>query len=223
MQGEHLATRLEDPPAWLDEFVAQVAEVFSPARACNVITALGQLLIDEHPNHPQALLDRARRPGRSLGPLARSLEAFFTEGGLAMATDHAVQLAAGRRKRRTDAVPATLRPAVVSFAESLLTARVRAHRAGTLPRSDRTIDIALATVRDLALLLDYERGKQDWSTVDVGDIEGFLNLQPNNRPRRLTVLRQFFRLPAPAVSFSSTRPAVSLASSPRDFAAERSP
>ena len=141
MQGEHLATRLEDPTCGgLDEFVAQVAEVFSPARACNVITALGQLLIDEHPNHPQALLDRARRPGRSLGPLARSLEAFFTEGGLAMATDHAVQLAAGRRKRRTDAVPATLRPAVVSFAESLLTARVRAHRAGTLPRSDRTIE-----------------------------------------------------------------------------------
>ena len=29
--------------------------------------------------------------------------------------------------------------------------------------------------------------------VDVGDIEIFLNLQPGNRPRRLTVLRQFFR------------------------------
>ncbi len=49
------------------------------ARACTVLTALGRLLIDEHPNHPQALLDRARRPGRSLGPLARSLETFFTE------------------------------------------------------------------------------------------------------------------------------------------------
>lgn len=89
--------------------------------------------------------------------------------------------------------PAMLRPAVASFAESLLTARARARRAGTLPRSDRTIDVALATVRDLALFLDHQRGKQDWSTVDVADIEEFLNLQPNNRPRRLTVLRQFFR------------------------------
>ena len=52
---------------------------------------------------------------------------------------------------------------------------------------------ARATVRDLAMFLNQERGKQDWSTVDVADIEEFLNLQPNNRPRRLTVLRQFFR------------------------------
>jgi site-specific recombinase XerD len=193
VQGERLAARLEDPPAWLDEFAAHIAEVYSPARACNVLTALGRLLIDGHPNHPQALLDRARRPGRSLGPLARLLEAFFTERGLAMPTDHVEQLAAGRRKRRIDAVPATLRPAVVSFAASLLTARARARRAGTLPRSNRTIDVALATLRDLALFLNDERGKQDWSTVDVGDIEEFLNLQPNNRPRRLTVLRQFFR------------------------------
>ena len=191
--GEHLAARLEDPPAWLDEFIADIAEVYSPARACSVITALGRLLIDEHPNHPQALLDRARRPGRSLGPLARSLGVFFTERGLAMPSDHVEQLAAGRRNRRVDAVPATLRPAVASFAASLLTARARARRAGTLPRSDRTIDVALATLRDLALFLDHGRGKQDWSTVDVGDIEEFLTLQPNNRPRRLTVLHQFFR------------------------------
>ena len=109
VQGEHLAARLEDSPAWLDEFVAHVAEVYSPGRACNVLTALGRLLIDKQPNYPQALLDRARRPGRSLGPLARSLEAFFTEG-LAMPTDHAEQLAAGRRKRRIDAVLAPLRP-----------------------------------------------------------------------------------------------------------------
>ncbi len=193
VQGEHLAAQLDDPPAWLDEFVAHVAEVYSPARACNVITSLSRRLIDEHPNHPHALLDRARRPGRSLGTLARSLEVFFTERGLAMATDHAEQRAAGRRQRRVDAVPVTLRPAAASFAESLLTARTRALRAGTLPRSDRTIDVALATLRDLALFLNHGRGKQDWSTVDVADIEEFLNLQPNNRPRRLTVLRQFFR------------------------------
>ena len=71
--------------------------MYSPGRACNVLTALGRLLIDEHPNHPQAVLDRARRPGRSMGPLARAVEAFFTERGLAMPTDQAEQLAAGRR------------------------------------------------------------------------------------------------------------------------------
>jgi site-specific recombinase XerD len=191
--GEHLAARLEDPPAWLDAFVVQVAGVYSPGRACNILTALGRLLLDGQPNHPQALLDCARTPGRSLGPLARSLQAFFTERGLAMPTDHAEQLAAGRRKRRIDAVPATLRPAVAAFAESMLTTRTRARRAGTLPRSDRTIETALATLRDLARFLNDERGKQDWSTIDVADIEEFLNLQPDNRPRRLTVLRQFFR------------------------------
>jgi hypothetical protein len=145
VQGEHLAARLEDPPVWLDEFIVHVAEVFSPSRACNVLTVLGRRLLDEHSNHPQALLDRAPRSGRSLGPLARSLEVFFTERGLAMPTDHAEQLATGRRQRRIDAVPASLRLAVASFAESLLTARARARRAGTLPRSDRTIDVALAT------------------------------------------------------------------------------
>lgn len=110
-----------------------------------------------------------------------------------MPTDHAQRLAEQRRQRRVDAVPAPLRPAVASYAESLLTARARARRAGTLPRSDRTIDVALAIVRDLALFLDHEQGKQDWSTIDIADIETFLNLQPNNRPRRLTVLHQFFR------------------------------
>lgn len=44
-------------------------------------------------------------------------------------------------------------------------------------------------LRDLALFLNDERGKQKWSKVDVIDIEDFLNLQPNDRPRRLTVLR----------------------------------
>jgi hypothetical protein len=35
-----------------------------------MITQMGRLLADEHPNHPQALLDRARWTGRSMGPLA---------------------------------------------------------------------------------------------------------------------------------------------------------
>ena len=181
------------PPSWLDDFVAYLAAHYCPAQACKLISTLARLLEGEHPNHPQSVLERARRPGRSMGSLARSLEAFFTERGLAMATDQAERLAAGRRQKRIDATPAGMRAAVAAFAESMLRARNRARRAGTRPRADRTIESALATVRDLACFLDTERGKQDWALVDVADIEAFLAEWPNNRGRRLTVLGQFFR------------------------------
>ncbi|WP_207939085.1 tyrosine-type recombinase/integrase [Actinomadura darangshiensis] len=157
-----------------------------------MIGDLGRLLEDQHSNHPQALLERARLPGRSMGPLARALETFFTDRGLALATDQAEQLAAGRRRRRIDAVPEPLRPAVESFNTFMLRSRERARRAGTLPRSDVTIDGKLSTVRDLAKLIT-ERGKQDWALVEVHDIEAFLNILPKGRSRRLTITRQFFR------------------------------
>lgn len=158
-----------------------------------MITTLGRLLTDEHPNLPQALLARARKPGRSMGSLARALEDFFTDHGLALPTDQADLLAAGRRQRRIDAVPEPLRPATASFAESLLRARERARRAGTRPRSDHTVETALATLRDLARFLVSDRSKNQWALVDVGDIEAFLATLPMARKRRLTVLRQFFR------------------------------
>jgi integrase len=192
--GAGLAARLASPPDWLDGFIAHLAGAYSPARACQLITALG-LLLDEdgQPAHPQALIERARWPGRSMGPLARSLETFFTEHGLALATDHAEQLAAGRRQRRVGAVPGPLRPAADGFASFMLASRERARRAGTRPRSDHTVEAALATMRDLALFLADERGKRDWALADVHDIEAFLATLPRGRKRRLTVLRQFFR------------------------------
>jgi site-specific recombinase XerD len=192
--GAGLAARLAGPPDWLDGFIAHLAGSYSPGRAASLITVLGRLIEDEgQPGHPQALLERARWQGRSMGPLARSLETFFTEHGLALPTDHAEQLAAGRRQRRIDAVPGPLRPAVAGFADSMLAARARARRAGTRPRSDHTIETALATMRDLALFLEAERGKRDWALADVHDIEAFLATLPRARKRRLTVLRQFFR------------------------------
>lgn len=192
--GAGLAARLASPPDWLDGFTAHLAGAYSPARACQLITALGRLLDEDgQPVHPQALLERARWQGRSMGPLARSLETFFTEQGLALPTDHAGQLAAGRRRRRVGAVPGPLRPAVDGFASWMLAARERARRAGTRPRSDHTVEAALATMRDLALFLAGERGKQDWALADVHDIEAFLATLPRARKRRLTVLRQFFR------------------------------
>jgi integrase len=192
--GAGLAARLASPPDWLDGFIAHLASSYSPGRATTLITSLGRVLEeDEQPGHPQALLERARWQGRSMGPLARSLETFFTEHGLALLTDHAEQLAAGRRKRRIGAVPVPLRPAVEGFGSFMLASRERARRAGTRPRSDGTIEAALATMRDLALFLDAERRKQDWALADVHDIEAFLATLPRGRKRRLTVLRQFFR------------------------------
>ena len=193
VQAAHLAARLAEPPAWLEGFTAHLAARNSPACACGMITALGSLLADEHPNHPQPLLERARRPGRSMGSLARALEDYFTAQRLALPTGQAERLAAGRRRRRIDAVPDPLRPAAAGFCEFMLAARERARRAGTKPRTDGTVEAALATVRDLATFLANGPGKQDWALADVHDIEAFLATLPKARKRRLTVLRQFFR------------------------------
>ncbi|MBB4941204.1 site-specific recombinase XerD [Streptosporangium album] len=191
--GDNLTARLTEPPPWLGDLIAQLAARYSVGRACTMISSLGRLLEDEHLNHPQALLERARRPGRSMGSLARLLENYFTEHGLALPVDQAARLAEGRRRRRIDATPAPLRPAVESFAAFLLRSRERARRAGTLPRSDTTIDAVLSTVRDLARFLNNERGKQDWALADVHDIDAFLAVLPKGRARRLTIVRQFFR------------------------------
>lgn len=192
IRGENLRDRLADPPRWLDEFVAHVAARHCVARACSFITELGRLLQDDHSNSPQALLERSRRPGRSMGTFARTMEDFFTAHGLALPTDQAERLAAGRRKRRIDAVPEPLRPAVAAFDTSRMRAQDRARRAGTRPRSNLTLEAALATMRDLAVFLADQRGKSDWALVDVHDVEAFLATLPNGRKRRLTVLRQFF-------------------------------
>ncbi|WP_223243923.1 hypothetical protein [Streptomyces sp. CBMA156] len=128
-----------------------------------------------------------------MGTLARALETFFTMHGLAMVTDQAERLAAGRRRRRIDAVPQDLRPPVQAIADFMMHSRERARRAGTRPRSDATVEAALAIVRDLARFLAGHRGKHDWALTDVHDIEAYLTNQPKARKRRLVVLGQFFR------------------------------
>jgi hypothetical protein len=144
-----------------------VADLRSPGGApAETAGELGRLLGDEQPNHPQNLLEHARRPGRSMGSLARALEDHFTAEGMALPTDQAERLAAGRRQRRLDAVPGPLRPAAAGFCEHLLAARRRARRARTRPRADHTIETALSTVRDLARFLAAQRGKQDWALAE---------------------------------------------------------
>lgn len=163
-----------------------------PSRAGGFVTDLGRLLEDKHPNSAQSLLERSRQPGRSMGSFARALEDFFTLRGPAMPTDQAERLAAGRRRRRLDAVPDPLRPAVIAFDASRMRAQDRARRAGTRPRSDHTLETALATLQDLARFLINDRGTHDWALLDVHDIEAFLAALPKTRKRRLIVLRQFF-------------------------------
>lgn len=191
-QAERLAARLDDPPAWLGAFVAYAAARHCVGRTTRMVTALGRLLTDGAPTSPQALLERARRPGRSAGTLARTLEGFFVADGLAFGLYQQARLAHARRQRRIDAVPQPLRAAVARFAETRVHAQQRARRAGTRPRADRTIEASLAVVRDLACFLVAERTKHDWATVDAGDLEAFLARLPASRARRLGVLRRFF-------------------------------
>lgn len=192
-QAENLIATLDDPPHWLADFAAFAAARHCIARACVMVSAVGRLLRDSQPAHPQALLERSRRPGRSPGALARTLEEFFVGEHVAFGLDQDARLALGRRQRRVDATPEPLRPAVALFADHLVRSRERARRAGTLPRSDTTIEASIGIVRDLARFLAAERSKSDWSVVEVGDIEVFLRLQPANRARRLGTSRQFFR------------------------------
>lgn len=188
-----LADELGSVPDWFDGFVVHVAASYSPARAASLVGALGKLLADGGSIHPQALIERSRQPGRSMGPLARSLQHHFTVNGLALPTDHDQRLAAGRRQRRIDAVPEPLRPAVAAYAHSLLASRQRAQQARTRPRSDSTIDSALAAVRDLAIHL-HRHGRDDWALLAPSDIEQFLAARrPGNRSRTLTIMRQFCR------------------------------
>ena len=191
-QAENLASALDDAPWWIVPFAAYASERMAIGRVSVLVTRLGRLLTDDESPHPQALLERARTPGRSAGPLARTLEDFFIEHQLAFGLDQPARLAAGRRQRRVDATPEPLRTGVELFCERLVRSRERAIRAGTHPRTDSTIEGNLANVRDFARFLVDERSKTDWSTVQPADIDAFLNTQPTNRRRRLTSLRQFF-------------------------------
>ena len=193
IRAAHLAASLPEIPDWFDDFVAEVALVNCPPRAVGLISELGALLADGASTHPQALLERSRQPGRSMGTLGRSLETFFTSHQLALPTDQDQRLAEGRRNRRINAIPEQFRPAVTRFSDAMLAARVRAARARTKPRSDSTIEGALGVIRDLARFLT-DRSRTDWAQVNSSDIEAFMaSRRPGNRPRTMTVIGQFFR------------------------------
>lgn len=78
----NLRARLDSPPDWLEEFVAYAVARHCVGRTSVMITELGRLLTAEPGDSPQAILESARRPGRSIGALARALEGFFISKGL---------------------------------------------------------------------------------------------------------------------------------------------
>ena len=196
VQGANLAARLDRPA----RLAAASSSPHLAARHC-----AGPRLHDDHRAWPAAGRRapqpspgraRARPPPRPVDghPWPAPWRTSSPSSGLALPTDQAERLAAGRRQRRIDAVPGRCARRSASVR--------RAHAAGPGtgppgrdhgPAADHTIETALAIVRDLARFLAGQRGKQDWALVDVHDIEAFLATLPKARNRRLTVLRQFFR------------------------------
>ena len=59
-----------------------------------MVSAVGRLAARRQAGHPQAILERSRRPGRSAGALARTLEEFFLSEHLAFGLDQEARLAA---------------------------------------------------------------------------------------------------------------------------------
>lgn len=104
-------------------------------------------------------------------------------------------MARAKRGRRVAEVPEAFRELVAAFDAAQLRARERALRAGTNPRSDRTLEINLSAVRDLARFLVAERpAVGEWRLVAVTDIEAFLaTKRASNLARQLQCLRAFFR------------------------------
>ena len=194
--AERIAARLEHPPDWLAAFAGYLAGRLSPGRGVGLLRQLARIL-GQGNSSPAAVLAAARpAPPPSPGALARALEAFFTAARLTLPSDAAGQAAAIRRARRVAEVPATFRPAAAAFGLSQLEARDRARRAGTRPRSDRTLEINLAAVRDLArFLMTWRARVTGWQLVTAGDVEAFLaaTANPAHRARQLQALRAFFR------------------------------
>ncbi len=194
-----LAGQLDDPPGWLAGFAGYLAARLSPGRAVGLLHQLAAILAASTARVPAVVLDAARAPGPgrpAASALARALEAFFTSAGLALPADTAGRAAQARRSRRVAETPAAFRAAAAGFADAQLRDRDRARRAGTRPRADRTLEINLTAVRDLARYLAASRpAVTGWDLVAAGDVEAFLATiaSPATRARHLNALRAFFR------------------------------
>jgi len=193
-----LAARLrregQPPPWWLAGFAEHLAARRSPTAAAELLRRLGRILGTGRVE-PAAVLGVSTTRGIGGGPLARALESFFVDTHLLAPGVHADRVAEAKRARRLAEVPAGLRPLVADFNAAQLTTRQPAVRAGTRPRADRTLELNLAAVRDLARFLAAHRPViAGWEQVATADVEAYLaTLGPATRARRLACLRAFFR------------------------------
>ncbi|MGH2755270.1 MAG: site-specific integrase [Actinomycetota bacterium] len=191
--AERLAFRLGSPPPWLRDFTAYAAARYCPYGALVLLRELGRLLSADA-RTPAVLLERARRPGRSVGALALTLEGFFVDRGMALALDQSERLARGRRRRLIQGTPECFRDAVSAFGDAELEGQRRARRAGTKPLSDITVERHLAEVRDFARFLERRSPVIDsWRLVSREEVEAFLATNSKAMFRRLSCLRRFFR------------------------------
>src|SRR5260370_29133462 len=190
--AERMAARQEHPPDWLAAFAGYLAARLSPGRGVGLRHQLPGIRGGGN-GSPAGVLAAARPAGPpARAALAGALDAFFTAARLTLPSAPAGQAAAIRRARRVAEVPAAFRGAAAAFDVSQLEARDRARRAGTRPRSDRTLEINLAAVRDLARFLTTHRARvTGWQLVTASDAEAFLaaTANPGHRARQLHALR----------------------------------
>ncbi|NUK22832.1 hypothetical protein [Streptomyces lunaelactis] len=183
------ARRMPHAPSWWGAFTVHLMTHRHTFYAADALTHTARLVIDTGTTDPHTLLVHARRTAPWL---SRPLTDFFHARHL-LDTPANIEdaRAAGRRDRRIQAVPATLRPAVRAFAEALLNRRQRAEGMGLRPLRLKTIEVRLDTVRDLAIHV-HGQGHTTWSGVNATDLEAFLARNPNRRASWLAGLRQFF-------------------------------
>jgi site-specific recombinase XerD len=193
---EKLAAEVDPEPEWWHGFGEFLAARVAVTRAVSMLHRLSAVLIQMPDAGPTAVLAAARKPGPAVGELARSLETYFVESGLTLALDTSAQAAAERRSHRLAEIPDQFRSLAIAFDAHQLQARERARRAGTKPRSDRTLEINLAAIRDLArYLTEHRPAVTDWMLVGAGDVEAFLAslTNPGYRARHLHALQGYFR------------------------------
>ncbi|MEU9048657.1 MULTISPECIES: integrase [unclassified Kitasatospora] len=185
------ARRLTDTPSWWDDYASHLAADRNPVYASGLIARTARLIQHATTHTPTRLLAHAHTHAPDL---AHALADFFTtHGHLPPPPEDAVenQRAHARRDRRLQAVPAPLRPVAQAFADHLLLQREHARQHGLHPKQLRTIEVRLATVRDVAAHL-HAHGIAAWESVGTTDLEAFLARNPARRAARLAGLRQFF-------------------------------
>jgi site-specific recombinase XerD len=193
--AQRLADRLTTPPSWLGDFTVFLTQRRSSDRAVTLLRHLGALLETTPARSPTAVLQAVSAAGAAARPLRRVLEAFLIQAGLLLCGDQAAQTAQARRVRRLAEIPEPFGALAARFNTAQQADQQRARRAGTKPRAERTLEINLVAIRDLARFLAAHRPEiSGWEQVSTGDVEAFLaTLRPSYRARQLAGLRAFFR------------------------------